>query len=163
MFWFGQGVRVTFGGGRPTSRSKLSPTHPPCFIDISAMLQSNMADISLPRGEGGGVTVGGQPRRINNAGPRPARPFECLRVSGPTVPGEGSRLGRGVRLQEGWLPASAGMTDGEGLGKGSGEMNSLFSATVWRPALLPRVGYTLKTKHCAIIGQWHRIQPSWPC
>ena len=27
----------------------------------------------------------------------------------------GSRLGGGVRLQEGWLPASAGMTDGEGL------------------------------------------------
>ena len=25
---------------------------------------------------------------------------------------------RGVRLQEGWIPASAGMTDGEGVGVG---------------------------------------------
>ena len=49
-FAFGQGVGVTFLGDRPTSRNKLSPTHPACFIDISAMLQSNMADISLPRG-----------------------------------------------------------------------------------------------------------------
>ena len=36
----------------PDSRNKLSPAHPPCFIEISAMLQSNMADISLPRGRG---------------------------------------------------------------------------------------------------------------
>ena len=35
-----------------TLRDILSPTHPPCFIDISAMLRSNMADMSLSRGRG---------------------------------------------------------------------------------------------------------------
>ena len=49
----GQGVRVTFGGTPLTTlRDILSPAHPPCFIDISAMLPCNMADMSLPRGRG---------------------------------------------------------------------------------------------------------------
>ena len=49
--------------------------------------------------------------------------LETLRLrSGRTefpTPGEGYRLGGGVRLQEGWVPASAGMTEGEG-GGGTG-------------------------------------------
>ena len=39
-------------GRAPAPRDKLSPDHPPCFIDISAMLLCNMADMSLPRGRG---------------------------------------------------------------------------------------------------------------
>ena len=35
-----------------TLRDILSPAHPPCFIDISAMLPCNMADMSLSRGRG---------------------------------------------------------------------------------------------------------------
>ena len=34
----------------------------------------------------------------------------------PPLQGRGSRLGGGVRLQEGWVPASAGMTGGWGVG-----------------------------------------------
>ena len=75
--------------------------------------------------------------RIDSAGLPPLDPSTVLRVSGPTqgnhedlplrgrgwIPGRRGvyRLGevparRGVRLQEGWVPASAGMTDGEGVG-----------------------------------------------
>ena len=36
----------------------------------------------------------------------------------PHSPWGGVPARRGVRLQEGWLPASAGMTDGEGEGVG---------------------------------------------
>ena len=36
----------------------------------------------------------------------------------PSLQGRGSRLGGGVRLQEGWVPASAGMTGGVGGGWG---------------------------------------------
>ena len=64
----------------------------------------------------GDVTFGGSP---------PHSVLETLRLrSGRTEfpsPGDGFRLGRsrlggGVRLQEGWIPASAGKTDGGGWG-----------------------------------------------
>ena len=64
----------------------------------------------------GDVTFGGSP---------PHSVLETLRLrSGRTEfpsPGDGFRLGRyrlggGVRLQEGWIPASAGKTDGGGVG-----------------------------------------------
>ena len=52
-------LRRTYGpsegegtGLLPSPSRLMGLAHPPCFIDISAMLQSNMADMSLPRGEG---------------------------------------------------------------------------------------------------------------
>ena len=43
------------GVGRLPAPFNWFPAHPPCFIDISAMLHCNMADISLARGEGVGA------------------------------------------------------------------------------------------------------------
>ena len=105
-----------FWGDTPHYPQGYIESHPPCFIDISAMLLGNMADMSLPRGrgrkarkgvrgqvldssrslgmtglrgvgwgrEGGGVTVGKRPRRIDNAGPPQLDPSTVLRVSGPS-------------------------------------------------------------------------------
>ena len=146
----------------PTLRDILSPAHPPCFIDISAMLQGNIADMSLPGGRGRKTRKGvrgqvldssrgigmtglrglewGRGGRDGSAmcGPPPLDPSTELRVSGPSPRmdsrlgasltgslgsrngggGGESRLGGGVRLQEGWIhalahlrPASAGKTD----------------------------------------------------
>ena len=52
-------LRRTYGpsegegtGLLPSPSRLMGLAHPPCFIDISAMLLCNMADMSLPRGEG---------------------------------------------------------------------------------------------------------------
>ena len=50
--WSRGSCHIWEGTPLTTLRDILSPAHPPCFIDISAMLQSNMADMSLPRGRG---------------------------------------------------------------------------------------------------------------
>ena len=111
MYKFGQGVRVTFGGTPLTTlRDILSPAHPPCFIDISAMLQSNMADMSLSRGRGRKARKGVRGQVLDSS--------RSLGMTGSRGLGWGRGVParRGVRFQEGWVPASAGMTGEWGVG-----------------------------------------------
>ena len=74
--------------------------------------------------------LGGRARQVGSAGPPLARPFDGaqgerpltkdgfqLSAAGMTDGGGGDRgTGVGVRLQKGWVPASAGMTGGAGWG-----------------------------------------------
>ena len=92
----------------PTLRDILSPAHPPCFIDISAMLPCNIADMSLPGGRGRKTRKGVRGQVLDSSrgigmtglrglkwgrggrdglamrGPPPLDPSTVLRVSGPS-------------------------------------------------------------------------------
>ena len=144
------------GEAPPTLRDILSPAHPPCFIDISAMLPCNIADMSLPGGRGRKTRKGvrgqvldssrgigmtglrglewGRGGRDGSAmcGPPPLDPSTELRVSGPS-PRMDSRLGAS-------LTGSLGSRNGGGGGEsrlGGGCAFRRDGFTPWRICDLP--------------------------